>query len=251
MKELKQTLGKTYEISSDRVDFLERYDLRHLMNDFHDIAGKQATEYGVDADAIAAKYYAMWVVTRVRIEFYGSMPRWKDTVSAETYPLMPGIVRMEREAVFRRAGGTPFAMLGSEWCVLDRATGRPKRPVSVGYPVDVPHKARAVLSDYTPMRFQTDERDFAFSHVARVSDLDLNGHFNNVAYITLGLDAFSSAELSADMLRYEIAFRAQSYEGEELRVFRRRAEDGSWLVYCDKRDGTRVFESLIRLAPRG
>ena len=114
----------------------------------------------------------------------------------------------------------------------------------------MPHKARAVLSDYTPMRFQTDERDFAFSHVARVSGLDLNGHFNNVAYITLGLDAFSSAELSADMLRYEIAFRAQSYEGEELRVFRRRAEDGSWLVYCDKRDGTRVFESLIRLAPR-
>lgn len=244
---LETTLSKTFEVSSDRVDFKERYDLRHLMNDFHDIAGKQSTLYGVDADAIGGKYNAMWIVTRVRIVFSGSMPRWKDTISAETYPLQPGIVRMEREAVFRRGDGVPFALLGSEWCVLDRATGRPKRPSQVGYSSDIPHGTRAVMTDYTPMRFVTDESDYVFSHVARVSDLDLNGHFNNVAYITLGLDAFSSAELSADITRYEIAFKAQCYEGEELRVYRRASEDGGWYVYCDKPDGTRVFDSLIHL----
>ena len=246
MTESGQNFGKTYEISSDRVDFLERYDLRHLMNDFHDIAGKQSTEYGVDADAVAQRCNGMWVVTRVRIRLIGKMPRWKDVVRAETYPLAPGLVRMEREAVFRRADGEPFAMLGSEWCVLDKTTGRPKRISETGYPADVPHGIRAVDTDYTPMRFATDECDFAFSHVARVSDLDLNGHFNNVAYITLGLDAFSSAELSADISRYEIAFRSQCYEGDVLRVYRRRAGSG-WLVYCDK-DGVRVFESLVSFA---
>ena len=241
-----QTFKKTYEVSSDRVDFKERYDLRHLMNDFHDIAGKQSTIYGIDADMIGEKYGAMWIITRVRIAFTGSMPKWKDTVSAETYPLAPGIVRMEREAVFRRESGEIFAMLGSEWCVLDRATGRPRRPTQVGYPVEYPHKQRAVMIDYTPMRLTTDENDFVFSHVARVSDLDLNRHFNNVAYITLGLDAFSSGELSSDMLRYDIAFKSQCYEGEELRVYRRKTEDGrGWYVYCDKQDGTRVFDSLI------
>ena len=240
-------LAKKFEISSDRVDFKERYDLRHLMNDFHDIAGKQATLYGIDSDIIGEKYNAMWIVTRVRIEFYGSMPRWKDVVSAETYPLLPGIVRMEREAVFRRAGGEPFAMLGSEWCVLDKTTGKPKRPVQVGYPADIPHASRAVMSDYAPMRFAADESDYVFSHVARVSDLDLNRHFNNVACITLGLDAFSSKELSADLVRYEIAFKAQCYEGEELRVYRRPSGDGGWYVYCCKTDGTRVFDSLVKI----
>ena len=48
------------------------------------------------------------------------------------------------------------------------------------------------------------------------------------------------------MLRYEIAFKSQCYEGEELRVYRRKTEDGrGWYVYCDKQDGTRVFDSLI------
>lgn len=239
-----QTFSKTYEITSDKVDFKERYDLRHLMNDFHDIAGRQATLYGIDSDNVA-KYGAMWIVTRVRIMLLGPLPRWKDVVTAETYPLLPGIVRMEREAIFTRESGEVFAKLGSEWCVLDKNTGRPKRPAQVGYPMEIPHRGRAVETDYTPMRFATDERDYVFSHTARVSDIDLNGHFNNVAYITLGLDAFSSKELSSDVTRYEIAFKAQCYEGEELRVYRRPLGSDHY-VYCDKADGTRVFDSLVR-----
>ena len=108
-----QTFSKTYEITSDKVDFKERYDLRHLMNDFHDIAGRQATLYGIDSDNVA-KYGAMWIVTRVRIMLLGPLPRWKDVVTAETYPLLPGIVRMEREAIFTRENGEVFAKLGSE-----------------------------------------------------------------------------------------------------------------------------------------
>lgn len=240
-----RVLKKTYEITSDRIDFNERYDLRHLMNDFHDIAGRQATLYGVDADMIAEKYNAMWIVTRVRIELAGDMPKWKDVVSAETYPLAPGLVRMEREAIFRRENGEPFAMLGSEWCVLDKTSGIPRRPKQVGYPVDLPHNARAVMSDYTVMHTDTEEKDYAFSHVARVSDLDLNRHFNNVAYITLGLDAFSSSELSGRIARYEIAFKSQCFEGDELKVYRRRAENGGWYVYCDGPGGARVFDSFV------
>lgn len=246
---MESRLKKTFEISSDQADFKLEYDLHHLLHDFNDIAGKQATEMGVDAELIAEKYNAMWIVTRLRV-LMDKMPVWKDVVSAETYPLVPGILRMEREAIFRRADGTPFAVLGSEWCILDRTTGVPRRPSMIGYPTEGTVKDRALTSGYSDTRIKTDEKDFVFAHTARVSDLDLNGHFNNVAYATLAADAFSSAELRAHrMTSFEIAFKAQSYEGETLNVYRRDEGDKS-AVYCDKKDGTRVFETLFAFEGR-
>lgn len=240
-------LKKTYEISSDQADFKLEYDLRHLLHDFNDIAGKQATVMGVDAETIGEKYNAMWIVSRLRV-IMEKMPKWKDVVSAETYPLVPGILRMEREAIFRREDGTPFAILGSEWCILDKKTGVPRRPSLIGYPSENAVKERVMLAGYSDTRINTDEKDFAFSHTARVSDLDLNGHFNNVAYATLAVDAFSSAELKARRIKsFEIAFKAQSYEGEILKVYRRDEGDKS-AVYCDKENGTRVFETLFAFA---
>ena len=246
---MENILKKTYEISSDQVDFKRDYDLRHLLHDFHDLAGKQATLMGVDAEMIAEKHNAMWIVTRIRVDI-DEMPVWKDAVSAETYPLTPGILRMEREAIFRRADGNPFAYLTSEWCVLDRTTGVPRRPSLIGYPSDTAVKERAFTAGYSDLRIVTDEKDFAFFHIARVSDLDLNGHFNNVAYVTLAEDAFSSDFLRARRIKsFEIAFRAQSYEGETLKVYRR--DDGNAsAVYCDKKDGTRVFETRFVFSSR-
>ncbi len=239
---MESKLKKTFEISSDQADFKREYDLRHLLHDFHELAGKQATLMGVDAEFIAEKHNAMWIVTRIRVDI-DKMPMWKDVISVETYPLTPGILRMEREAVFRRENGVPFAVLASEWCVLDKTTGVPRRPSVIGYPSDMAVKERALTVGYSDLRINTDEKDFAFCHTARVSDLDLNGHFNNVAYITLAEDVFSSAHLSAHPISsFEIAFKAQSYEGETLRVYRR--DDGNKsAVYCDKADGTRVFET--------
>ena len=59
-------LAKKFEISSDRVEFKERYDLRHLMNDFHDIARTQATLDGKDSAIIGEKTNAVWQATRGR-----------------------------------------------------------------------------------------------------------------------------------------------------------------------------------------
>ena len=248
---MKNSVSKTFCVGSDQVDFARNYDLRHLMHDFHDLTGIHSVDMGIDSLSVYGKYNAMWIVSRIRISFYGSMPAWRDEISVETFPLAPGIVRMERECVFRRADGSVFARLGSEWCLLDASTGRPRRPLQTGYPADIVHRERELDTDYTRMDFKSEKRDFAFEHTVRVSDLDMNGHMNNVAYIVQANDAFSLEKLTKNRISgFEIAFKAQCYEGDTLRVFRRLLGGGVYAVYADKPDGTRVFDSMFTLTAK-
>ena len=110
------------------------------------------------------------------------------------------------------------------------------------YPVDMPHRSERGAGEYERFAPVYDPSDALFDHTVRVSDLDMNVHMNNVAYLRLACDAFSVRETERMRIRsFEIIFKAQSFEGDRLTVCRK-DEDGRTYVSAFKSDGTRVFD---------
>lgn len=240
-------LEKTFDVDSLHVDFKKEYDLCGLLRHFHEVSEQHSCELGIDANTVLDKYNAIWIITRIRVDV-DFMPEWQQQIAVETYPLLPGLVRMEREAVFLR-GGVNFARLSSEWCLIDSVNGRPRRPARTGYPMDMAHRGERVTDDFSRFAPQFDETDLAFAHTVRVGDLDMNVHMNNVAYVRLACDAFSAKELSERRVRsFEIAFKSQSFEGEEIRVYRKPAGENEYYVSGVKPNGDRVFDTLFCFA---
>ena len=236
----KNTVVRTFPITDNDVDFRKRYDVCSLMRHFHSVADDHAYMLGVDATTIWNAYSAIWVISRIRVDM-ARMPEWHGSVRVETWPMPPGIVRMDREATLSDESGE-FARLSSEWCVLDKATGKPRRPAQAGYPVDMPHRSERGAGEYERFAPVYDPSDALFDHTVRVSDLDMNVHMNNVAYLRLACDAFSVRETERMRIRsFEIIFKAQSFEGDRLTVYRK-DEDGRTYVSAFKSDGTRVFD---------
>lgn len=245
---MENSYSKTFSVDSLHVDYRKKYDLCGLMRHFHEAAETHAYMLGVDANTIWDKYGAIWIITRFRVDM-DEMPSWQDDITVETFPLAPGLVRMEREATFS-CGGNVFARLSSEWCTLDAASGRPRRPEQTGYPVGMVHREHSVTAGYTKFAPEQADGDLAFTHTVRVSDLDMNVHMNNVAYIRVARDAFTVAELSARLSSFEIVFKAQCFEGEEIRVYRKSEGDNKYCVFADKADGKRVFDALFTFEPK-
>ena len=244
---MENSYSQNFNVDSLHVDYEKKYSLCGLMRHFHAAVEKHAYDLGVDANSILDKFKAIWIITRIRIDI-DRMPVWQNDITVETFPLSPGIVRMEREAKFA-FGGETFARLSSEWCMLDKDTGRPRRPGQTGYPVSMAHREGFVTAGYSKFAPDYNEADLAFTHTVRVSDLDMNVHMNNVAYIRLAGDAFGTRELTDKRLSsFEIIFKAQSFEGEDIRVYRAAAGDNKYYVSGIKTDGTRVFDTMFTFA---
>lgn len=234
---------KTVIIDAHAVDYNRKYTLCALLRHFHEVVDAHGIEMRMDGDTVWNNYGAIWILTRIRIDVK-EQAMWHDEIEVETYPLKPGIVRMEREGTFKKDGKL-FAALSSEWCLLDKASGRPRRPDQTGYPMDMPCFGGMMTDGYSKFDPSYADSDYAFSHTVRVSDLDINGHMNNVAYARLALDSFSVKELNAGRLvSFEIAFKAQCFEGEEIKVFRKE-ENGKYFVSGIKVDGSRVFDTMF------
>ncbi len=241
---MNNSLKKSYEINGSDVDYAKRYTLCALLRHFHDVVDFHALELKVDAGTVYEKYGAYWIISHIRVDMDGAA-KWHDVVEVDTYPLAPGVVRMEREAVIT-VGGAPLARLSSEWVLLDKATGRPRRPLQTGYPADLKHREGRAAGEYTRFSPEYAESDFLYDYTVKVSDLDMNVHMNNNAYVRLACDAFTSKELDEKRIKsFEIAFKAQSYEGEKLKLYRTAAGENKYYVSAFKADGARVFDTLF------
>ncbi len=238
---------KTVKINANEVDCNRNYTLCALLRSFHEVVDDHAIEMGIDGDTVLKKYGAIWILTHIRVDIKEQV-KWHDELEVATYPLKPGIVRIEREGTFVR-GGEPVACLSSEWCLLDKASGRPRRPEQTGCPMDMEYMTGMVTAGYTKYDPTYSSGDRVFSHTVRVSDLDINAHMNNVAYARLAVDAFSMEELTKNRVTsFEITFRAQCYEGEVIDVYRTGSGESAF-VSAIKSDGTRVFDTMFTFAP--
>ncbi len=163
-----------------------------------------------------------WVLSRLRLRM-SRYPAWGERVSMETWPL--GVDRMLALRDFRLvdAGGGECGRASSGWLIIDAARRRPRRPQQA-MPVlatfagpepllGVPGRLEAALPPCEERALQV-----------RYTDIDVNGHVNNVRYFEWVLDSVPSQRLAAARVReVEASFVSEALLGDSVSV---RSVDG-------------------------
>lgn len=242
---MENTWREEREIYSSFCDAEGCLGVRNTFDLFMDIASVHAAHLGVGYyDMMDRRCY--WVAVRTRVRFR-DRPRLGETIRLETWPVKPGLAKSER--CYRLYCGGDIAAEGrTEWAVQDVDTGAVRRMDSVGFPMELDFRSdRACPEPFTRFR-DVDTGDVAPERIFTVDsmDIDMGRHMNNVAYIRMLLGTFSTEEQNKmDISEVEISYRRACFEAEELRIYRRRQDDG-WMFQVCRPDGETAIHALIR-----
>ncbi len=226
------------------VGYNGKMSIADAMGLFQEAVSAHTKLLGLDFMSMRKKYNAKWVISRVRFEI-DSLPEIDDEYTVSTWPLKAGTVRFDRSFVLSCKEKSAVRAL-TEWCVLDADTQSVKRANVVSFPFDNFLEDRVITGKFSGVRCEVSQDDAVYSRTMRVSDLDINEHVNNISYIRLALDCFSSAELeSIDIKSFEMYYVMQCFEGQTLTLYKKEIENGYYIEA--KKDGKTVFRCTVNL----
>lgn len=189
-----------------------------------DLATLHAQALGIGAFDMA-KRGLFWLTVKTRLRFI-ARPRMMQTVELCTWPVAPESLRGLREYRITQ-DGAPLIEGATEWAVLETETGRLHRMDDVFPPELALAPAPSDPRPFLRIRPDFSGGELLGEHRVCATDIDLGNHMNNVAYLQALLGLFSTKQLDAMPIReIELAFRASCHEGDVLRYYTRKAEDG-------------------------
>lgn len=213
---------KKLTIPVSMTDAAARLGYHNTFTLFMDLAGEQAEALGIGA-AYMARHGVFWLTVKTKIRFF-ERPHLSSPVMLSTWPQEPEKLHFDRSYQITLDGRT-LIVGKTQWALMDIAAGR-LRPVGEVYPAELTlDRAPALDASYAHIAEAFDGGEDCGSYTVRPTDVDLGGHMNNTAYVRVLLDLFPNRALKEAPIReIDALFRAPCFEGDTLRIQRRRGD---------------------------
>ena len=208
---------RSYECGPDG-----RATMPTICNFLQEAASLHATSLGFGkGDFAAAGENISWVLTRMVVKM-NRYPTWNEQVAVETFPRGGRRVVAWRDFEVKDATGETLGVASSEWMIIDLGSRKihaiPESVFAANDPANVPVLG---LEPFAKFRFPESggrpleaERIPLLHFTAQKSQIDLNGHVNNVHYIAWMLEPCANACPT----QMEIVFRSETLAGDEVCV---------------------------------
>ena len=167
------------------------------------------------SDFDAAGENISWVLTRLRVEME-KYPAWGDEISVLTFPRGGRRITAWRDFLVKDSSGGVIGRAASEWMLIDLSS---RKIVQIPQSVfDAANTVREPVLGENPftarMRFPSEQAQDACSFKACRFHIDLNGHVNNVHYVSWLLEP--TGEMHPRGI--ELLFRGETVCGESVAV---------------------------------
>ncbi len=207
------------------------------------MATENAENFGYGRSVIAENG-GFWVILKIRfsIENY---PKKNGVITAETWPLPPGRLKVERQYRIKEKNGNVLLNAASEWCVLSLENRRPLRMETDVFSGGHEYfNEKSGAGDFTKIPKDFGEQDFCFERVIGKDDIDLNNHTNNKKYTEMVLNCFTDDFLDKSPIKsYELHFVKETYLGDKIRIYKIDGEGKTVVIgICD---GITVFNAVL------
>lgn len=217
-----------------------------FLNYAQEIASDSADSLGFGQEYFGPMGQA-WILSRMKVDFL-EYPSWRDDLTLASWHRGADGLFFIRDYDLRNAEGRTVIRGTSSWVILDLAERKIVRS-------DAPYREETICRDTVysdagdPKEIVCQKvrapRDAVFEHVydhvVRYSDIDKNGHTNNVQYTVWAMDSFDPKFLATNRLRsLEINFNREAMPGETVEIHRCRCDERTWYVE-GKVDGVQSF----------
>lgn len=226
------------------VDFTGRLTMGVLGNHLLNCAGFHSTDRGFGIAALNEDNYT-WVLSRLAIEL-DEMPFQYEKFTVWTW--VENVYRLftDRNFAILDKDGKKIGYARSIWAMINLKTRKP---------ADLLVLHGGSITDYVcnepcpiekPSRIKVVAAEPIARQKAKYSDIDINGHVNSIRYIEHILDLFPIAFYREKRIRrFEIAYVAESYYGDELTFFNEEAGNGVYNIEVKKNDSEVVCRSKV------
>lgn len=207
------------------------------------LATANAENLGYGRQQLIEKCGGIWIVSKIRFKI-NKLPNPGSEIKAETWPLPPGKIKVCRQ--YRVLDGSEVLLAGaSEWCIINAETRRPirieDRFLGKGYDYIIEESG---AGEFSRMRYEITEEDFAYERLIEDSDIDINGHTNNTKYTDMVLGCFNDEFLAQNQLKtYELHFVKETLLSQRIRIYKTKIENGFFVT--GKADNLTVFNALL------
>ena len=226
------------------VDFNGRLTMGVLGNHLLNCAGFHASDRGFGIATLNEDNYT-WVLSRLAIEL-DEMPYQYEEFGVQTW--VENVYRLftDRNFAVINKDGKKIGYARSVWAMINLNTRKPAALLTLHGGSIVDYVCDEPCPIEKPSRIKVAVTEPVATLTAKYSDIDINGHVNSIRYIEHILDLFP-IELykTKHIRRFEMAYVAESYYGDELSFFQEEVNENEYHVEVKKNGNEVVCRSKV------
>lgn len=240
---MKNLYQEKYLINDTEVDINENLSPIEILKLLQRVTFNHSQKLDLAHQTMLDRDNAFWVVTKMKYVCNNPI-KSNQTLTLKTWTHKPQAVRFVRDLQIKLKNKV---MLNgrSEWCCLDYTTKTLRRSNSITYPeLDMVENKQNKI-EFSNLKLETTEKDYAYTKQIMATDLDVNMHTNNLKYSVIALDSFTAEELKAlEIKEYEIYFVNESYFGDVIKIYKKHFKN-YWYIE-GKTENKSIFKVVIK-----
>ena len=225
---MSKILSQDHTITCYEADANQLMRPTAMLDLMQEAANVNASTLGFGYDELINSNTA-WVLSRTHVKFI-NMPKWRQEVNLKTWH--KGVAKLFhlRDFILSDMDGNPMVLATTSWLIIDLNTRRLVRNSDLALSdtamdaIEKPADKVVIPVDIEP--------ELVRKHPITWSEIDTNGHVNNVKYVVWAIDAVKTEDIKERPLKeLLINYDAEVMPGDVVKISRVRQETEDGLVY--------------------
>ena len=225
---MSKTYSKDHTITCYEADANQLMRPTAMLDLMQEAAGINAATLGFGYDEMINSNTA-WVLSRINVKFINT-PKWREEVNLKTWHKGMSKLFYLRDFILSDKEGNPLVLATTSWLIIDLNTRRLVRNSDLALN-DTTMDAIATPADKVVVPVDV-EPELVRKHPVTWSEIDTNGHVNNVKYAVWAIDAVKQEDIKEKPLKeLLINYDAEVMPGDIVKISRVRQETEEGIIY--------------------
>ena len=225
---MSKIFSKNYTITCYEADANQFMRPTAMLDLMQEAANVNASTLGFGYDEMINSNTA-WVLSRIHVKF-NNTPKWRDEVNLKTWHKGVSKLFYLRDFILSDKEGNPMILATTSWLIIDMNTRRLVRNSDLAlsdtamHAIETPADKVVIPVDVEP--------ELVRKHPVTWSEIDTNGHVNNVKYAVWAIDAVKPEDIKERPLKeLLINYDAEVMPGDVVKISRVRQETEDGIIY--------------------
>lgn len=237
-KYLEERIVSCYEANANH--FLKPAAMLDMMQE---AAGRDAENLGFGYDNMISSNTA-WVLSRVKVIFH-NYPKWRDKINLKTWHKGANRIFYLRDFLLEDFSGNTLVSATTSWVIIDLSSRRMVRNSDLAENFDNVGMEHAIEEQAEKVSLPKGlEPQHVHTHKVVWSDIDTNGHVNNVKYVVWALDALEYEFVKENKVKELLVnFDSEVLPGQSVDLYRvmEKTDEGTIFYIQGKVEGKSSF----------